>query len=251
MYQSFTGISDSLWIYWAHGLVCDWQKKMCENHLHNLIHDRFNTTFDNKQGFLTLNGGKHAKTWECVLGTVRDIEHLAAALCLCQGSFVEWGYLGIHWNILCGLLLLLSLRSPTAGSVQLMPQPLGFWPSKISSPIPSVKTSFLVTFIFPCELEVLLNILFILCLLHWPRGQAWEGWFLKRCFCHPSHIPCLHKSLQLSYHLGLWVDSSILNYIFFSVERFLIQTPNLLQCFIFTIIYWLVLLGNALYLMSI
>lgn len=74
---------------------------------------------------------------------------------------------------------------------------LSFWPRQISSLIPSVKRSFLVTFIFPHELEVLLNILFYFCLLHWPRGQAWEEWFFNRCFCHPSHIPCLNKSLQL------------------------------------------------------
>lgn len=142
MYQSFTGVSDSLWIYWAHSLGCDWQKKRCKNHLHNLIHGTFNATFDNKQWFLTLNRGERSQNLGMHFGhSEGHIEHFAPVLCVCQGSFVSgeqvlqshwwvslnhmfswlcsWGYLGIHWNVFYGLLLLL-LKSPTAGSVQLM-----------------------------------------------------------------------------------------------------------------------------------
>lgn len=58
MYQSFPGISDSLWIYWAHSLVCDCRKKRCENHLHSLKRG----TFDNEQRFsYTQQGGKMPK----------------------------------------------------------------------------------------------------------------------------------------------------------------------------------------------
>lgn len=89
----------------------------------------------------------------------------------------SWGYLGISlkrslwapaavtkeshcWqcpaNASCWQTFLLSAKGEL----------LSFWPRQISSLIPSVKRSFLVTFIFPHELEVLLNILFYFCLLH-------------------------------------------------------------------------------------
>lgn len=142
MYQSFTGISDSLWIYWAHSLVCDWQRKRCENHLHNWIHGAFNTTFDNKQWFLTLSMGERCQnlgvhfghsegSWAfcsspvfvsgiiCIWWTSVLQSHWWVSLNHMFNWLWSWGYLGIHWNVFYGLLLLL-LKSPTAGSVQLM-----------------------------------------------------------------------------------------------------------------------------------
>lgn len=222
MYQSFTGISDSLWIYWAHSLVCDWQRKRCENHLHNWIHGAFNTTFDNKQWFLTLNRGERCQnlgvhfghsegSWAfcsspvfvsgiiCIWWTSVLQSHWWVSLNHMFNWLWSWGYLGIHWNVFYGLLLLL-LKSPTAGSVQLMLHAethsrfsqgwtVQFLPRKISWPTPSANTSFLVTFIFSHELEVLLNILFIFHLLSWPRGQAWEEWFFKEMFLSSQPHP--------------------------------------------------------------
>ena len=87
MYQLFTGKPDSLWIYLADSLVYDWQRERCENHLPNLIHGTFNTAFDNKQWFLTLNRGRMPKPRN-------------ARWALCSGPLSVSGIVRIWWTSL-------------------------------------------------------------------------------------------------------------------------------------------------------